>query len=355
LDIGKAQRQAKVKTKTNKIMAHKLEKRDSQYGIVMAWHNLTKIVPKITREIAFPWQVVLAPVLYQNGEKTVEHNGWRLPLASDDGLPLGFGVPVNCAGDNATYTLRTPFDTWNFVQQVTNGTLTTVVSAGTVQNRSKYFISTKLDELEDVKLEDGSKIELILNGLGSMDKSLHESIVYSGTRTVCYNTLMMNFLQKENAWKYRHSKNMAQKIENDKPLIEKAVGFSAIVKATFDSLIGKPCNVDRARNVYAGILAPDGAEELSKRSQNMLVEHVDCFRTGDGNSGKSEFDLLNGWTQPRTRGYSDSKKDDWSVYETSEFGSYSRSKEQFAAMLVNGRDELAKVEEIGARLVAKLV
>ena len=336
-------------------MAHKLEKRDAQYGVKQAWHKLTRVVSQITKEIAFPWQVLLAPVGYQKGENWIEHNGYRLPLASDDLLPLGFGVPVNCAGENSTYTFRTPQDTWDFVTDVTRGTNTQIVSAGTVQNRSKYFISSKLIELESVKLADGSTMELILNGMGSMDKSLHESIVFSGTRTVCYNTLMLNFLQKENAWKYRHSKKMETKIDESKPLIEKVAGFAAIVEQTFNNLLAKPCSIDRARAVYAGFIAPENAVELSTRAENMVSEHVESFRNGDGNAGETEFDLLNGFTQPRTRGYADSTKDSWSVYETAEFGTYARSKSDFANLLVNNRDELAKIELTGSRLLGQLL
>lgn len=336
-------------------MADKIEIRDAQYGIVQAWHKKTKVREVITSEIAFPWQVLLAPVGYKQGENWIEHNGYRLPLASDDLQPLGFGVPVNCAGEDSTYTFRTPQDTWQFVADVTKGTKTQVVSAGTVQNRSKYFISSKLIELESVKLADGSTMELILNGMGSMDKSLHESIVFSGTRTVCYNTLMLNFLQKENAWKYRHSKKMETKIDESKPLIEKVAGFAAVVEQTFNNLLDKPCSIDRARAVYAGFIAPDGAEELSTRAENMVEEHVQAFRTGDGNTGKTEFDLLNGFTQPRTRGYDDSTKSKWDVYETAEFGTYARSKSEFANLLVNNRDELAKIEATGAHLLNQLL
>lgn len=338
--------------KNKKIMAHKLEKRDKQFGVVQAWHGLTHVVPVLTKEICFPWQVIPAQSGYLVNGEWVSDNGFRKLLASDDLKPLGFQPHVNCAGENASYTYRTPHNAWDYSDRLTAGTNAEVVSAGTVQNRSKYFISKKLHELESLTLDDGSIMELVLNILGSLDKSLHESAVLSGTRTVCYNTLMMNFLQEKNIWKTRHSKNMDEKLEVKAIEIEKIVGFSAVVKATFNAMLKKPCDIDRAQRIYTGFIVPENADEVSTRAENMVAEHVEAFQSGDGNSGRTEFDLLNGWTQPRTRGYSESKKDKWDVYETSEFGAYATSKSRFAELLLPAnREELDKIEARGRELL----
>ncbi len=330
-------------------MAHKLEERDAQYGVIQAWHGLTKIVELITPEIAFPWGVLLAPVSYElpDGKKKA-HGSYHLPIADDDFLPLGSGVPINLD----SYTLRCPKDLWKLRDAVVTGTENLVVSAGTVQNRAKFFISTKLVELEKVKLDDGSEMELLLNSMGSMDKSLNEQHSISSTRIVCNNTLMMSFLRDTIKFRYRHSKNMSAKIDADKPLIEKVAGFSAIVKATFDSLLAEPCDKDRAERVYTGLIASDGQETVSSRARGMIDEHITAFQRGDGNAGKTEFDLLNGWTQPKTRGYSDSEKSKWDTFETSEFGAYANQKTRLADLLVNDRPALSKIEQRGAALLA---
>jgi hypothetical protein len=338
----------------------------------MAWHKLTRVVELITKELSFPWQVNLAQLAYNKGlngppewtphvgvqgenEDVQDADDWVLPLASDDLLPLGFGNPVNLR----TYTVRTPSQVWDFMEEITKGTKVQIVSSGTVQNRSKFFIANKLVELESVKIADGSQIELIANFIGSLDKSIKQQMVVSGIRTVCYNTLMMNFLLKgENSWQYRHTKNMQSSIDADKPLIERVMGLSAVVKATFDQLVTQPCTVDRAAAIYCGFLSrPKGNDEdawpveVSSRSRNIIEAHVDAFRRGDGNNGKTEFDLLNGWTQLRTRGYEDSTKDKFETFETSEFGSYKEDKKLFAEMLTTKRPRLALIEAKGAELI----
>lgn len=330
-------------------MAHLIKERDAQYGIIMAWHKLTKIVQTITKEIAFPWQVLLAMAGFSlDGKDYKQHGRWIVPVASDDNLPLGNGQPLNLA----SYTPRNPHEVWDFVEQVLTGTKYQVVSAGTVDNRSKYFISTKLIELETIRFEDGTNMDLLLNTMGSMDRALNEQTSVSGTRIVCNNTLMISFLKDSIKWRYRHSKNMNAKIDNDKPVIEQAVGLSAVVKETFDKLIALPCDTDRASRVYAGFITPFDAEEMSQRAVNMVEQHVECFSRGDGNMGKSEFDLLNGFTQLRTRGYAESKKSAYDQFNSSEFGTYAESKTRFAGLLVNDRTKLAEVEERGKELLA---
>ncbi len=330
-------------------MSDKIEARDVQYGLEMAWHNKTKVVESISREIVYPWNVVLAPMSYiiPGVETPTQHGKWVLPLADDDMLPLGNGTAVNLN----TYTLRTPKQLWELRDVVVKDTSNTVVSAGSVQNRAKFFISTRLNDLARIKLQDGSEVELLLNSMGSMDKSLNEQHSISATRIVCYNTLMMSFLNDKIAFKYRHSKRMDMAIEQDEPLLQVATGAADTVGAAFNTLLNYDCTVDRAERIYTGLIVSEGQEKVSARARNMIEEHVACFQRGDGNAGKTEFDLLNGWTQPKTRGYQDSDKDTWSTFETSEFGAYANQKVKLAIMLLKHRTELAKIEARGRELL----
>jgi len=328
-------------------MSHNIEQRDSQYGLEIAWHGLTKVVKEILPKIAFPWGIQLEQMYYGAGEGQKQHGNWVLPIADDDKLPLGSGVPVNLS----TYTIRTPSDLWQLRDEVVQGTENTVVSAGTVENRAKFFISTKLNELERVRVADGSEVELLLNSMGSLDKSLNEQHSISSTRIVCANTLMMSFLSDKVKFRYRHSKNMNDAIKADKPLMQEVAGLAAVVKAAFDTLVVQPCNVDRAHRIYTGLIVSPEQKEVSKRAENMVEQHIECFQRGKGNAGQSEFDLLNGWTDLKTHGYEDSKKSRWDTFETSEFGAYATQKSRLANLLINDRDGLNKVEARGRSLM----
>jgi hypothetical protein len=315
----------------------------------MGWHNLTKVIPVLTPEICFPWGITLEQIYYGVGENQKQLGRWAIPVSTDDLLPLGSGgTPVNLA----TYVVRTPHDLWKLRDDVTAGTQNTVVSCGSVGQRSKFFISTKLNELEALTLQDGTKTELLLNSLGSVDKSRPEQHSISSIRGVCQNTMDMSFFNDAIKFRYSHHINMNDRIAKDKPLIEAVAGLSAVIKAAFNDLITKPCNTARAERIYTGLIVSPEQEEISKRAENMIQQHVDCFSRGAGNSGKSEYDVLNGFSELRTKGYDGSKKSRFDTFETSEFGNYGASKSRLARMLISDRDELNKVEERGRKLMS---
>jgi hypothetical protein len=338
--------------------------RDKQTGIEMGWHKSTDVVETVTRERAFPYQIILAQLAFESeiGESENEHHNfrhhgkWALPIASDDGLPVGNETPVN----TETYSLQTPQMCWDYKDKVLAGTGHQVASAGTVHNRGKFYISTKLNEIEELELEDGSAIQLYFNIMGSLDKTMKFKLCKSTTRIVCQNTLMADFMatNKDLNIVLKHTKNMNREVEASLTLAEEAVGYSQIVKQTFNNLINTPCNKDRANRIYTGFLVNEiekttktKVEEISTKLQTQIDEHTECFYTGDGNNGETEFDLLNGFTQLRTRGFESSEKDDWKIFESSEFGTYGQQKVRFAELLTTKRENLSEIEEKGMELV----
>ena len=330
-------------------MSHNIQSRDSVFAVVQSWHGLSTVLPVLTPEICFPWGVTLEQVSYGLGANQKQLGRWAVPCSTDDGLPLGeTGMPVNLA----TYVVRTPQDLWRLRDEVTTGTQNTVVSCGSVGQRSKFFISTKLNELETLTLKDGTKTELLLNSQGSVDKSRPEQHSISSIRIVCQNTMDMSFLQDSIKFRYSHHINMNDRIAKDKPLIEAAAGLSAVIKTAFNDLIAKPCNTTRAERIYTGLIVSPDQEEVSKRAENMIQQHISCFRSGAGNSGSSEYDLLNGFSELRTKGYDGSKKSRFDTFETSEFGNYGASKSRLAQMLISDRDDLDKVEARGRKLMS---
>jgi hypothetical protein len=342
----------------------KIEKRDVQFGTEMAWHNKTQVREVITKDEVFPWHVVLAEANYvvevPQFDTTVtppaplpavlenrKHKKYVLPLASDDLLPLGTGQYVNLD----TYTVQTPHDVWKVRDKICEGIPNTVVSAGSVMNRGRFFISTKLDEIDRLTLSDGSQVELLLNSIGSLDKSLTEQYSLSSTRIVCYNTLMVSFLTDSVKWRFRHGKNMKTDLEGEEGFLAGALEAASTVGNAFNTLINNPITRERAEEIYTGLIVSPGQEKVSQRARNMIDEHMGCFSHGKGNIGRTEFDLLNGWTDPKTHGYQESSKDTFSTFESSEFGDYANQKVRLAIFLLKKREELEKIARRGRDLL----
>ena len=103
-------------------MAAHLENRDIQAGLEQAWHGLTKIVPVIEFNDAFPFEIERLPLLVANDTPL---EGWSFFRCSDDGKPAG--VPVF-----ESYNALSNARFWEIVQNAVGGTGAIIESAGTI-------------------------------------------------------------------------------------------------------------------------------------------------------------------------------------------------------------------------------
>lgn len=345
-------------------MSSQLLERDNQYGIVMGWHKLTKVRELLKRDECFPnfqRKPLMVPYTVE-GEThyrplVVDGNEWFTVQADDDELN---GIPVP-----QSYRVFTPREAWDRVSQILAGSRYTVASAGTLANRSKWFISCELDELKEAcaGMTGDNAHRFSFNFWGGMDRSLSPVCNLSATRIVCDNTRRVNQDDKaSHLFTARLSSSFDEKIEAAIPEVEKAVGMIAVYKATMERLGNQKATVDDARNAYAGFLVSKGGSlrsdgvnkdgtKRTTKTANTVEELTNLFQRGIGNKGESRLDILNGFTQLYTRGNDESKKDKWSQFEASEFGLYADRKEEFgnvlamaprfARMVSAGKDALA--------------
>lgn len=318
-------------------MAHLIDtQRDFQVGLEKAWHGLTRVAPKILRE-DFP-EIEGQQLAYDlpDGRSTAM-TGYFVPVSLDDSLPCGKPYSVD------TYTLFAPRHAWDFVGEILAGTGHTVESICMLSNRSLWTISTKLSELRDVTIQgDSSETRFMLNFSGSLDGTLKKQMELSSTRIVCGNTMNLSRSTGQVLFSAKSTKNFGQKLESSRTEINKAVGMAKIFSTTMAQLHATPISTDSARAVYAGFVAPEGAEKLSTRTVGLVDDLTDLFASGLGNSGKNVGDLVNGFTELRTRGASDSSKNVWSQFESSENGLYAQQKADFFSevSIETGRNRL---------------
>ena len=106
-----------------------------------------------------------------------------------------------------------------------------------------------------------------------------------------------------------------------------------------EQLAEKPLTLAQAEKVIAGFV-----DVKSTRSINIGSQILDLFQTGKGNSGKTQYDLLNGVTEFYTHHSKGSTVKDAQSKQvaTSEFGSAANKKVEFFDWLTNDKlDELA--------------
>ena len=294
-------------------MSHNLQERDIQAGLKMAWHRMTKI-PKsgvITKKFAFGFDVIKSYLYREDGSiHADDERGYKYftPICTDDNLPVGAGIPLN----ENTYSLYTPHESWDLIQSFMEGTEHEIVSAGTVDNRSKFFITIRLNQLDAINAG-GRKFEFYLNAISSMDKALPLTFVNSSICTVCENTMIANFFA-ESMFKHKlkHTKNLKEQLEIIKKVLDDTFGIPAVFKGYMDQLANTPVKEEKARQIFIGELASPDAEQEIETSKNMntrlsntLESHMGLFYDGLGNEGENMLDVLSARTQYLTRGDND--------------------------------------------------
>lgn len=310
--------------------------RDFHIGLEMGWHQLTKVKEVITRE-DFP-EVYSDPLKY--GKDNTLLPGWRIPVSSDDQLPIG--KPSN----EESYSLFTPREAWDYVNEQLTGTAYRVTSIGMLKNRTIWYISTELDELNEVRISDNSsEHRLNLNFSGSLDRKISPQAEVNDTRIVCWNTLSLSRNTEEGRlFKIRATKNFRERLKQVEQEVQKAVGVARIYQETIERLVEQTVNPIDARNIYTGYMVPrsespelelnTSKNPLSKRTENTIDSLMTLFQTGKGNRGETMLDLTNAFTELYTRG-NGKKKSLSSQVSSSEFGLFADKKWEFFESVYN--------------------
>lgn len=336
-------------------MAHKIEIRDRQASPNMAWHGLTTICNPVTKECAFPWEVEAVKVHLPDGSPLVlsedgKRKNVQILVASDDGKPIG--LPFT-----ESYVYNTTQRFWDTIHSALEGVPFTVESAGSLKNRSRIFASVKV--ADDWKIGE-REFKDFLSFLDSFDKSISYESHYSSHCIVCANTAAMsiqdaiNRLAKGNPnafrSKARHSKNFTSNVDKVKQAVEDFIGVRSLFKTALEEFASKPITSVKARETFMGFVADEKTEEASTRAINTVERLSELFAGGKGNSGKTRLDAFSAVTDFYSHESSggENKIKQW---ESSEFGSGRRKKEEFFDLLSGSENRLKEVQKRGAMLL----
>jgi hypothetical protein len=321
-------------------------KRDFQVGKVMAWHK--KTILKTPEKTDFP-NIIPVALQLENGQAAkYGDKPYFMPVAEDDMLPV---APPYCLD---TYTIFQPRKACDWVSEVLAGTGYEMASLGMLWNRSFWFISTELSELNSIRTVAGRESKFYLNFSGGLDKMTSPQAELSNILAVCHNTISLSRMSGEMLFKERLTKNFATRLEAGKAEVEKAAGMAKVFAATMESLANKSCSQSQVERIVAGYVSAPDADKLSTRAKNTVQDVATLFKTGRGNNGENEFDLLNAWTEYNTEGTRDgkSKVDSFKRFQSAEFGGNADSKADFANLLTSNRAGLKDVESRGDKLLA---
>jgi hypothetical protein len=294
-------------------------KRDFQVGLEMAWHKETRVTPLVTAN-DFP-DIAPAPLWYSLPcGKVMQWNGTTVPVALDDGLPVG-------TASAESYTLFTPKQAMGYLCEVLEGTGYQVESLGMIFNRSRWFVTFWLNELQGI-CPRGEAFKL--SASGGLDKSQSPRINLTHTVQVCDNTVQIT-RSGRSLFSSKLTKNFNSRLQASRDALGQTVGMARIFNETLRGLEAKPTTVDQARAVYAAELVDNGGNLTASRTQNTLDQMLLGFQSGRGNSGSTRLDAVNGLTEVLGQGLRGiaSKRDSFSRWESSEFGGNADRKAAF--------------------------
>ncbi|HYG53555.1 MAG TPA: DUF932 domain-containing protein [Flavobacteriales bacterium] len=341
-------------------MSHQIEETDAQWGTDMAWHKLTVIKPELSLEENWltQWDVKPVELVTINEENAPVPSGYSILRCTDNGKHVG--KPF----DPSTYTVIDNKTFLELLKKSFAGTKIKVVSTVSMQNRNLVAVSIRLDNLKDFKVA-GREFEAYLNMGNGLANGMPLWARTGNHCVVCKNTFDSALVSggKEVAVRYKHSKNMSAQIENLPQIIDAAIGVQREFAEAFNSLAKVPCGLIQAERVFTGFLTSENdlkrAKELGKsarqsdvistRSKNTAARLTELFSRGAGNRGKDFADVFSAVTDFYTH-ESSGGDNAWKQFESSEFGSGLRKKQEFFELVTvpKSRDTL---EERGARVL----
>ena len=325
-------------------MAHNIQRRDIQTGLVKAWHGLTTIVKKITREnCGILYGMAATPVYYRDLAGEYQEANAKQIISLDDGAAVG--APVS-----KSYGVITNEDIWGMLENSLEGARHEIVSCGTVGDRTRGFISVKLD---DAFMAADRLTESTLNFLWGHSGEMAVYAKTGLTVVVCQNTFNAAMGQggKDFRFVLPHHSGAALRLPAMGAAIEAHYGVKREFQRAMEELANTPTDAPEVQRLVVGTIADNRAEFVTKSVAKVTNRITTLFREGAGNRGENLADAFNAatdfYSHEAARG-----SDRWAQFENSEFGKGTDIKTRFFANLT---DPAARTEtmERGAFLIGK--
>lgn len=331
-------------------MAHNMKELDKQVGLEMAWHRLTEVVPMVSLDNSgHAFEVVERPLFFEDGERA---DGYRALVASDKGNIFQVA--------RESYRVVQNSRMWEIMVNSMNGTPYTIESAGSVGNRSKFYISTSLKEAKE-KIINGDKFANYLNFQWSHDGSLGLTLADSSIRIVCQNTLNVSLsaakTRVDRAGKQKagsegiscyikHTKNAETRIEDFEKILEQIFADREVVFAQIGRLGEQSLTSADAEKLFAGFLATGPKEELTTRKTNQIERLGSLFSDRSrGNRGQTLYDAFNAATDYFSH-ESSGGEDSLKQFASSEFGMGRNRKVQFLNVCLD-KERVKETQRLG--------
>lgn len=322
------------------------------------WHNLENTSPNEVITLEEVQELDIHPTVV-TGKVTAEINGEQVPLEGYKSLVAQTGSgklhPLHIAKNG--YSIIQNQTVWDTMTKALEGIdiASKVTCVGTLSGMRKYFISVAVGDDDGGFEVNGDKFFGNLNFVTSHDGTMAFRAFDSCLRVVCANTLN---------WSVEGDKNMDFKMYHKGDVKPVAASLGKYINSVlrgremFKEAMEKFHTIQVAdsdiEKVVGGFFIQQAyktgnklSEGFTTRTRNTIEEISRLSRVGLGNSGDNLYDVFNGATEYYTTGEGVGKTTSAGKRAySSEFGTASERKVEFADYLLSGRYE-SKMEEAG--------
>jgi len=324
------------------------------------WHQMAEVKSAITKLEADPlfFDIVEGcPVIPIEGEQ-VKLEGWKALLAdmrNRPDVPDAF-VPLHIPREG--YTVVKNEEVWDALETALEGVDHKISTVGTLGEGKRFFVSVELGDTAQFNVN-GDDFEAYLNFVTSHDGMMAVNAYDSMVRIVCQNTLDWSLSSAGDVgFKVFHTKGANLAVQNMGDLVNRILTGREEFIDRMKFLADQACSEIEARELTAGWFGrkKKSNEDMSTRMENTIDGIVDLFQNGQGNEGKTLYDLMNGATEYYTSGDGVGKSVSMAKrVSNARFGTASRHKSEFTSFLLSGDSTLAKYRDHGKKLLTPTV
>ena len=175
-----------------------------------------------------------------------------------------------------------------------------IKTAGTLGGFKSFIVSIQLKEHQSFSIGKNDKHDQFFNLTSSHDGSLASAIMLSFVRIVCQNTAQFSLQDSQTngtQQKIKHSQNSIITPEWIEENLNQWLIQSREYQKTLEALKSEKMDLEGFRVFASGVFSDEKSDKLSTQAWNRIGEMESLFIRGKGNSGESEFDAYNAFTE----------------------------------------------------------
>lgn len=340
-------------------MAHQIEELD----IVLSdkspeWHGLAQVCDTIGDE-------QIAPLLFDIVEGTpsvtcpdgsvIQVEGYKMLLAdvrhrTDKPSSIGNGfIPLHVPRDS--YQVISNREVWGMISDAFRDTGAKITTAGTLNNLKTFMVSVDIGNPE-FKAKNGDIFLNVMSFLTSHNGVFALTAFDTCTRMVCMNTVQMAIKNAGDfGLKMYHTKNVSSQMSYLPEYLKAVIESRRQVEQSMNVLQSIAVAKGEIESVLSGYLSGEN-EALSTKSFNRVEQIAHLASNGIGNSGRTRYDVLNGFTEYFTHGdgAGGKKGDKMKRFCASRFGAASDHKKEFFDLLTQDENRYQETLAKGAKI-----